>query len=450
MGEGRRGFSVKLLNKIKRAIRAFRESTGMVDIDDHLFRSILSSSDKDLSPYEQSRAQKICYFLYERNPMAKRLINMTAEYLTSDGIEIKSKDKAVLEILDSFLKRNNLDILCYDMVKELGLWGEQCYQMLVNKHNGACTLTYIDPTRIKSVVLSPKNCLITEKIIIENDIELEAVQVLPLSEDNSFYKGDTFYYKINSVLAASRGRSDILAAADYCDLASQFVFSRGERSIFGNVWMWDVLVDGATPEECEAFAKKHPVPKSGSMRVHNEKVKWSAVNPDLRAHDASHDGRLLKTFVLGSMGYPEHFFGEGGDVNKATAVEMYEPVTKMLASRQKLMTKIFQNLCDYQLDKAMAAGILSKGSHEYEVFFPEISGKNMERAGLTMLYLAQSLSIAMKANWLTPADAAKVYAQIASTFGPNVQPVEDPKPMEDLRPDITKKPRFYKGELKDD
>jgi len=49
----------------------------------------------------------------------------------------------------------------------------------------------------------------------------------------------------------------------------------------------------------------------------------------------------------------------------------------------------------------------------------------MQRSGLTMMYLAQSLAIAAENRWLTPAAAAEVYAKVASGFGPDIGPNPD-------------------------
>ncbi len=430
---------MKLLANLKDAIKVFREGMppAVTDIDnDPRFRR-LSGTERDLTPMLQERAQKIAYYLYETNPMAKRLVNMTAEYVVSEGIHVKSEDTEVHDFLTDFWTENDLDDLLLHFVTEYGLWGEQCWRLFPNKVNGRTKLGYIDPGRIKEVTQDPNNCLQVLQVILKGegsilkDVPLSAVRKLSLSEDNSYYFGDTLFFKANSVLKATRGRSDILACADYLDLYSEFVFSRGERSIFGNVWMWDVTCEGLDKDELKKFVQDHPAPKPGALRAHNEKVKWAAVAPDLKAHDASYDARLLKSFPLGAIGYPEHFFGEAGDVNKATATEMNEPVIKMLTSRQRAVRGMLTKLCDFALDKGRAKQIIkpvTKPGKDYHLYFPELSSKDMQKSGLTMQYLAQSLSIAEQAGWITKEGAARLYAQVASTFGPDIDPAfeEDP------------------------
>jgi hypothetical protein len=426
---------LKLIQRFKDAFTAFREGINpvyQVDLDDNQWTRVTGDSSRDLAPYNHELAQKIAYYLFERNPLAKRLIEMTAEYIISEGVKVKAEDQELQQFLDDFWKINDLENRLWEYTKELGLWGEQCYQAFVNQVNGRTRLGYHTPGRIKGVVLDPENVLQIQRIVLNNDKTLAPVVPLELGQDGSFFAGDTFFFKINSVISSSRGRSDLFAGADYLDMSSQFVFSRGERSIFGNAWFWDVLVEGATKEDCEKFAKTLKLPNPGSARVHNEKMKWTAVTPDFKAHDASYDAKLLKNFCLGSMGFPGHFFGDSGDTNRATALEMHEPVVKRLTTRQRFTCGIWTKIHDFAIDKGIAFKSLKPDiNRNYQFYYPEISASDMQRSGLTMLYLAQSLAMAVKAGWISGESAAKVYAGVASSFGPNVEPQKKVKPQPD-------------------
>lgn len=438
---------MNFIARIKNAISAFKEGVVSVDVDDNLWSSLTGNAEYDLSPFLHSRAQDICYFLFERNPMAKRMVNMVAEYVISEGVRLKAEDKELQDFLDDFQKLNDLENRYEDYCKELGLWGEQCLQAFVNQTNGRTRLGYHDPGTIKDVVLNGQNVLQIDKIVLHGNPERTLAPVVHLdlgqSEgvNGSFYVGDTFFFKVNSVIKSSRGRSDLFAAADFFDLVSQFVMSRGERSLFGNAWMWDITVQNASQAEIEALSKKMGVPQPGSCRFHNEKMEWKAVAPDLKAHDASYDAKLLKNYCLGSQGFPEHFFGSAEDVNKAVASEMHEPVVKMLTRRQNIIKGAWIKIHDFAIDKGIAFGSLRPNiNRKYDLYFPELSAADMQKAGLTMLYLAQSLAMAEKRGWISAEKAAAVYCGVASTFGPNVEPEENPKPLPDEKQPKDEKP----------
>lgn len=424
---------MSFLTRFKQAVKVFREGlpANQIDKDEHLYRA-LTAGERDLTPLSHDKMLNVAAYLYDANPMSKRLIDMTAEYVVSEGIEIKADDPQVQELLTDFwtdpVNKLNVNLLHY--VTELGLWGEQCYRAFVNDTSGRVRLGYLDPIRIESVKLDSDNLNIVKQVILKSKAgeaapPLECVNYQEAPVNGSSYTGDTFYFKVNSVKGASRGRSDLLTTADYHDVFAQFVFSRAERSIFGNVWMWDVLVEGADEPELERLAQKMPPPQPGGVRYHNEKMKWQAVAPDLKAYDASFDGKLIKNFILGAHGFPAHFFGSSDDVNRAAALEMHEPVVKRLTARQKVVRAMFEDIMHFVVDQARARRTLDLGLDrrpKIDIYFPEISVKDMQSSGLTMLHLAQSLVIAVQQKWIAGDQAAKLYCTIASLFGPNIQP----------------------------
>ena len=69
------------------------------------------------------------------------------------------------------------------------------------------------------------------------------------------------------------------------------------------------------------------------MRVHNESETWQALTPDLGGRDLDAVSRLFRNHLLIGSGMPEHWFGGGGDANRATAAEMGDPAFKTLKVR---------------------------------------------------------------------------------------------------------------------
>jgi hypothetical protein len=110
----------------------------------------------------------------------------------------------------------------------------------------------------------------------------------------------------------------------------------GERSIFGNPWMWDGEIEGANQDVFKYGGKDFGVPKPGAARFPLEQVTRAGLAPDLKAARAA---RLFKNYCLASQGYPEHFFDDTGDVNRVKPMAMHdsEPVAN---SQPKLYAPI--------------------------------------------------------------------------------------------------------------
>ncbi len=408
---------------------------GGVDPDDDQWRRITGNYMRDLTPFAQERVLQVAYYLYETDPLARRIIQMARDYVVAEGVKFQAKDDRVQEVLKRFWNDpiNNFEMHFPEEVLELGLWGEQCYPVHINPVNGFVRKGYLDPIRIVEVHLDPNNARVVRNIELNTTIDdpnrsltVVAPDLNAYGQTYGFNTGDCLYFKINSVTTAARGRSDLIALADYLDLYNQFLFNRGERAAFGNAWIWDVMLKGMNEDEIKKFLQKNPPPKPGSVRAHNENVEWNCVAPDLKAHDASYDEAMIKQYVLGGAGFPPHFFGSGGDVNRATAAEMGEPVIKHLCARQGQVKNMLQSQFEFQIDQAQMHQALPAGiNREYDLFFPEISTKDLAKIGQVMTQAAQALMIAETQGWVTAASAARAFCEIASLLGSEIEPVED-------------------------
>ncbi len=88
-------------------------------------------------------------------------------------------------------------------------------------------------------------------------------------------------------------------------------------------------------------------PDAGSIVVKDESEKWEVFTPLLRASDASHDLRSVRSMIDAGSGYPPHWRGEAEPANLATARAMTSPTERQLIRRQKyfhymLMDIIYQ------------------------------------------------------------------------------------------------------------
>ncbi|MHB9075808.1 MAG: hypothetical protein ACYC6G_20085 [Desulfobaccales bacterium] len=432
--------ALKLKQRLKAAAAAFREATwyptatGGSDPDEYLWRRLSANPDRDLSPWAQDMVLQAAYYLYETDPLARRIIQISRDYVVAEGVKFEAKDDRVQQVLERFWNDpiNNFDLHFPEEVLELGLWGEQCYPVYVNPVDGFVRKGYLDPARINTVVLDPDNARVVREIKL-NDLGAVAGKTLTaVSPDLNAYgqtfgynTGNCFYFKINGVTTASRGRSDLMALADYLDLYNQFLFTRGERAAFGNAWIWDVLLKNQNEGQIKKFLQENPPPKPGSVRAHNENVEWTCVAPDLKAHDATYDARMIKNYVLGGAGFPEYFFAEGGETNLATATAMADPVIKNLTCRQGQTKSMLRSQVEFVIDQAQIHRTLPMGiNREVDLFFPEISSKDLGKVGAVMVQAAQALLIAEERGWVKPEGAARAFCEIASLLGAEVEPSE--------------------------
>lgn len=338
----------------------YREAVGVtIDDDEDQWRRLTGQSNRDLSPLTHQRMRELAFYLWQTNLLANRLIELPTAYLLAEGVQLTAKDPEAQKWLSAFWRDpiNNMDIKLVKKVRELALFGEQCWPVFVNEASGHVRLGYLDPDLIETVVMDPDNAeqpigIVTVKnrkgvarryrIIVNGPEEVFAARAREIRE--TFADGECFYYRVNELSNSRRGYSDILAAVDWCDGYEQFLFGEMERANFLRAFIWDVTLKGATPEEVEARARKITVPKPGSMRVHNDSEEWNAVAPDLKAQESAENARLFRTHVLGGRTIPEHWYGAGGDVNRAVGAEMGQPAVKVLTMRQTTLKHILEEV----------------------------------------------------------------------------------------------------------
>ncbi len=316
--------NISFQEREKRAVeikQRIAESYPMVGgaADDNLWRSLNQLSNRDLYTLTQKRMQDIAFYLYDSNPMAKRIIEICRDFVVGDGFTYSAEDPDVLEVIEEFWNDpdNNLDVENDVNVLELGIFGELCLPTWVNSANGAVKLGYIDPAlilRVKKDKLNPKlnRSLIWKPIGQDKEpIELDIVNIDKdiKSKSYGYRQGECFFFTINKVSSAMRGRSDLLTLCDFIDGHDQFLFARLERAFLLNTFIWDVTCEGMNKEDLTEFVKGLAMPKAGSIRAHNEKVQWKSETPKLESADASEEARLFKMQILGGAGYPEHWFG---------------------------------------------------------------------------------------------------------------------------------------------
>lgn len=343
----------------------FREARGhTVDADEDQWRRLTGDGSRDLAPMTHARMQKLAHYLWESNLLANRLIELPVGYLLSQGVRIKVDDDEAQTALDRHWNDglNAWPTKLPKRVRELGLFGEQCYPVFRNEASGFVRLGYLDPGLIETVVTDPDNTeqpigIVTRKDAHGRARRYRVIVNVPEAAFGerarairaTFDTGDCFFFRVNDLASATRGRSDLLAQMDWLDAYDTFLFGEVDRAAALRAYFFDVTLTGATPDEVKERARTITPPRPGSVRVHNEAEIWKAEAPNLNAYDAARAARLIRNHMLGGATVPEHWFGGAEDVNKSTGSSMTEPTEKMLDMRQQVVGHMLHAIATYVL-----------------------------------------------------------------------------------------------------
>ena len=384
-------------------------------VEDLQWRRLTGNASRDLLPVTQDRMIEIAYWLRETNPLAGWLIDITTAFIMAEDLPYESRDKELKAVLDGFWTDpiNRMDLYLPKHVSELHTFGELCMPAFVAKQTGRVRLGYVDPAQISVVVTDPENVKMQIGVLTKpwmgdvagyqiNQEQKKYRIILPEEADyvlsptakqlrNQFTDGECFYFSINNVTNSPRGRSSLLSVSDWLDAYEQYLFDYADKWPLQNAFVWDLTVNGATPEVIKEhlanFSKK-----SGSVYGHNEMVTLTPAAPEMKALDAESGARMFRNHIMGRFGYPEHWYGGGGDVNRATASEMDLPAMKMLSYKQNYIKFMLEEILGYQVSQARRAGYLrAPEDATFSVTTPPMQPKDVSKFGSMVQQVATGL-----------------------------------------------------------
>lgn len=416
-----------------------REAVGVsVDPDEDQWRKLTGDGRRDLTPMTQARMIKLAHYLWETNLVANRIIELPLAYLLAEGVRLVAVDEAIQDTLDRFWRDpiNQMDLKLVKKCRELALFGEQCWPTFVNTVNGHVRLGYLDPSLIETVVTDPDNAeqpigIVTTKDgrgrarryrVIVNGPEQQLFTRRTQGIRETFDDGDCFYFRVNDLSSGTRGRADLLAQIDWLDTYDKFLFGELDRQEFLRAFIWDVTLEGATPDEVRKRAGELRAPAPGGMRVHNSAEKWDAVTPELAAGDASDTARLFRNHVMGGATLPEHWYGGGGDVNRATAGEMSEPTFKMFSMRQTYIGYILTMLGQYAIRQEELAVSrrepdLLDPIYAFEVQWPEMVARDTTAYAAALQQVTVAVSMLITAHLITRERGLQIIEKLTAKLG---------------------------------
>lgn len=426
------------LDTIKEFFTVRESAAGQtIDDDEEGWRRLTGDTDRDLAPITQRRAREVSAWLWQANLMANRIIELPLAYLLADGVKLEVNDEEAQAMLNRFWNDpiNSMDLKLEKKVRELALFGEQCYPTFVNEHTGHVRLGYLDPALIETVVVDPDNPeqqigIVTVKDrkggarryrVIVNGEEEELFSERTRKIRETFSDGDAFYFNINSLSSGARGRPDLLASADWLDAYDDFLFGEVDRNRYLRAFVWDVTLKGANDDAVKQRAREIAPPSPNSVRVHNDSETWNAVTPDIKSGDTSESARLLRNHVLGGATLPEHWYGGGGDVNRATGESMGDPAFKVMSMRQRTIKYMLEVIARFAIRqwaiKNQRSVDLGDGDFLPSAVFPEMIARDTTRYATALQQVVVAAAMAVERGFISRKLGLRMIAAVASQLG---------------------------------
>lgn len=399
---------------------------------------------RELSYVAQDKMMDIAYWLWENYPLSKWIIEVIVSFVLAEGLPFNSRNPKIYKILWDFWydSVNRMDLYFDKHLRELYIFGELCLPVQISKANGRVRLGYIDPKRIKQVYVDPENVKLVIGVELQGNSgeEGKKYKTILFTEvehflsgearklRNKFLSGEVFFFSINNVSNAPRGRSELLDVADWIDLYENYLYDYAEKWSQQNSFVWDLTVTGNANDKKVTEQVRtliSAVSKPGAVYGHNEGIELKALAPDLKSLEVDTGARIIRNHILGGKGFPSHWYGGGEDANKAVAGEMSVPTMKILSARQKYVKHILESIFDYQIEQAIKADSVNNkdlifDDKEYEIITPELSPVDLGKFGAVIKNVADGLAVSENQNLLDKQTSREVLANVLSFLGKEI------------------------------
>lgn len=416
------------------------------DLTEAGWRRLSGVSNRELPIAQWSRQVEICYWLWKTNPLGNWIIETLTSFVAGKGFTWSADNEEVDALLNDFWYDpvNRMDIKLEQKVRELFLFGVQCWPVFKADQTGRVRLGMVDPAQIVQIFADPQNAEVLIGVEIgpgygvgDSGVSSRFLKTILTGETDTvvseqarqlregYTDGECFLFAINRVSNDPYGTSDLFVIADWLAEYEEFVFNFADKARRQNSFIWDVTMDGADEAACKKAANDYAVKGEGEIRVHNEKTKWDAVAPNLAAMELKEAAGVFRNHILGNKSFPEHWYGGGGNVNRATASESNEPIMALIGSRQNLVKYIVETIFTYVVQSAMDARYLNVPEDEafsFAVQTPEASNRDLTKISSAVQQITAAIVVGASQGWIDPPTATKLFAFVIALIGFEIDP----------------------------
>lgn len=320
----------------------------------------IDDSDRDRLPYDRVDTLNNCLDAWRYNPLARRIIELTSQYVVGGGFTFNTNDKENQKFLENFWNNrlNKMEARIIEMCDELSRSGN-LFILLSTDPSGMSYIREIPANSIEEIISSENDF---EQPILYKMVDTTEFSNLtykpydPLtdvvSEDGTF-SHVVLHYTINKPAGAQWGESDLAPILKWLSRYSSWLEDRVRLNRYRNAFLYVVkanYVNEATRKARQLdLAANPPVP--GSILVTDESETWDVITPKLEAMDAQNDGLAIKKMIASGAGVPLHFLAEPESSTRSTAEASGGPTYRKYDQRQQYFAWLLHDLLKVVLSR---------------------------------------------------------------------------------------------------
>jgi hypothetical protein len=352
------------------------------------------------------------------NPLARRIVSLTTDYVVGDGITLTSTLPEVADFIRQLWTHplNRLDLRLYAWCDELTRSGELFVVLATNPGNGLTYLRALPAARIDQIESDPDD--------LERELRYHellpgdpAGRWWPAAELAPAREAAICHFAVNRPVGALRGESDLAPLLPWLRRYREWLEDRVRVNRLRNSFLWQVRLRHAAPGDVERKRMQYrQSPAPGSIIVSDENEEWQALSARLEGHEAESDGKALRLLVAAGAGVPLHFLSEGESATKATAAEMGGPTFRHYRHRQLQFAGMLMHLVGVAARRASAFGRLElppDGDLHLSYTLPDLTRADNLQLAQALREAAEALGQLHDRGWIDRADAVRLAYRFA-------------------------------------
>ena len=360
VGERVKGLSVAIFEKFfqKRIDSAVRSALAVVENENNFFvgtRS-LTGSDRDRYTYDRKEILEQSLEAWRTNPLARRIVELTSQYVVGGGFTINCKHEGAAAFFDSFWdhRLNHMPVRVSELCDELTRTGN-LFILVSTDAAGMSYIRVLPASEIEEIISKSND--IEQPVSFKLKASLEAANPQPIpAYDPLTDEGNNpviLHYSINRPAGAQWGEPDLAPLLKWLSRYSSWLEDRARLNRYRNAFLYVVQAKftSESARKARQTALNANPPQPGSILVADENEKWSAIHPRLESGDAEKDGLALKKMISAGAGMPLHFLAEPESATRTTAEEAGGPTYRHFEQRQGHFVWMMQDILQVALSQ---------------------------------------------------------------------------------------------------
>ena len=342
-------------------------------------------SDRDRLVYDRTDILEQCLDAWRSNPLARRIVELTTQYVLGPGFDIDCAHVPTKTFLDLFWNHrlNRMPSRLMELSDELSRTGN-LFLLISTDAAGMSYIRTIPASDIDQITASEND--IEQPIIfttkadqnLEPHTYLAYDHLTDAQSTDGVFPSVVLHYAINRPAGAQWGESDLAPMLTWLRRYSAWLEDRVRLNRFRNAFVY--VVSGSFASEASRKARQAELaanpPSPGSILVCDESEKWSVISPKLEAMDAMHDGLAIKKLIASGVGLPLHFLAEPEGSNRTTAESAGGPTFRRFEQRQQFFVWLLSDLLHVVVSRRSLVDHKVNPQAEIKISGPDISARD--------------------------------------------------------------------------